>query len=296
MTLDDDHKALAAEYVLGTLDAAERTRAEELAQSDAEFAALVGEWERRLGELHAMVDAIEPPAELFARIKARLPAAEEPAAPSAQARAPDIEVVPEERPVDGELPPPQRVDLRAPSQVAALANRVRRWRAATTGFGALAAALAAVIVGAALRPDALPARFRPKPQLVEVVKTVTVEKPAPAPSRFVAVLQQGGASPAFILTVDVASKTITARRVAADPQAGKSYELWLVSDQFPTPRSLGVVGADEFTTGAKLANYEPDTISGATYAVSLEPEGGSPTGAPTGPVLWTGKLVEATPP
>jgi anti-sigma-K factor RskA len=29
--------------------------------------------------------------------------------------------------------------------------------------------------------------------------------------------------------------------------------------------------------------------------VSLEPEGGSPTGLPTGPVLFTGKLVQATP-
>ena len=33
----------------------------------------------------------------------------------------------------------------------------------------------------------------------------------------------------------------------------------------------------------------------ATYAVSLEPEGGSPTGLPTGPVLFTGKLIQATP-
>jgi len=293
MTLDDDHKALAAEYVLGTLDAAEMARAEELVRSDPEFAVLVGDWERRLGELHAMVDPVEPPADLFARIKARLPAPAL-ATQGTPGQAPEIEVTPDERPVGDELPPPQPVDLRAPSQVIVLAERVRRWRAASTGFGALAAALAAVIVTAAVRPDILPARLRPKPQVVEVVKTVTVEKPAPG--RFVAVLQQGGASPAFILTVDVASKTITARRVAADAQAGKSYELWLVSDKFPAPRSLGVVGADEFTSGAKLASYEPDVISGATYAVSQEPEGGSPTGAPTGPVLWTGKLVEATPP
>ena len=45
-----------------------------------------------------------------------------------------------------------------------------------------------------------------------------------------------------------------------------------------------------------LANYDAVTINRATYAVSLEPEGGSPTGSPTGPVLYTGKLLQATPP
>ena len=33
----------------------------------------------------------------------------------------------------------------------------------------------------------------------------------------------------------------------------------------------------------------------ATFAVSLEPEGGSPTGQPTGPVVFSGKLIKATP-
>jgi anti-sigma-K factor RskA len=51
----------------------------------------------------------------------------------------------------------------------------------------------------------------------------------------------------------------------------------------------------EFTPGHTLAAYDANTISDATYAVSLEPAGGSPTGFPTGPVLFTGKLVEAAP-
>jgi anti-sigma-K factor RskA len=33
----------------------------------------------------------------------------------------------------------------------------------------------------------------------------------------------------------------------------------------------------------------------ASFAVSVEPMGGSPTGAPSGPVMFTGKLVQATP-
>ena len=61
------------------------------------------------------------------------------------------------------------------------------------------------------------------------------------------------------------------------------------------PRSLGLVGQNEFTLASQLTTYEPTTISDAVYAISLEPTGGSPTGQPTGPVLWTSKLIEAVP-
>jgi anti-sigma-K factor RskA len=160
-------------------------------------------------------------------------------------------------------------------------------------MAALAAVLAAVLVTSLTRPSLLPASLRPQPRVVDITRII--EKPVDNPNRLVAVLQKDAASPAFILTVDVASRTMTVRRVAAEEQAGKSYELWLVSKQFAKPRSLGVVGAREFTTGTVLAAYPPDTISDATYAISLEPEGGSPTGEPTGPVLWGGKLIDVVP-
>ena len=41
-----------------------------------------------------------------------------------------------------------------------------------------------------------------------------------------------------------------------------------------------------------LAQYPPDIVNDATYAVSIEPLGGSPTGSPTGPVPFHGKLIE----
>ncbi len=53
-----------------------------------------------------------------------------------------------------------------------------------------------------------------------------------------------------------------------------------------------MIGAEDVIAGTALAGYDADMIGGATYAVSLEPEGGSPTGTPTGPVLYSGKLVE----
>jgi anti-sigma-K factor RskA len=309
MILDDDHIVLAAEYVLGTLDADETVRAEQLLAAEPDFAVAVREWERRIGELSAMVDPVEPPAELLAQIQARLretpqnSAIHLPDAATARIRlasAPQLEMP--RRPLRAVPPPPATGGAAAaPDQsarIAVLSESVRRWRSAGTGFGAIAAALAAVFVTSIIRPDVLPSPLRPKMQTVEVVKTVekVVEKPADKPNRFVAVLQRDSISPAFILTVDLENKSMTVRRVAAETPAGKSYELWLVSAKYPAPKSLGVVGNGEFSKPAELASYEPDTIHDATYAVTLEPEGGSPTGQATGPILWTGKLIEAAPP
>jgi anti-sigma-K factor RskA len=126
---------------------------------------------------------------------------------------------------------------------------------------------------------------------------VEVKAPPPAAAaQYVAVLQKDGSSPAFILTVDLATKNFTVRRVGASPEPGKSYELWLVSDRLQRPRSLGVIGSNDFTIRQALAAYDTDTVNRATYAVTTEPEGGSPTGLPTGPIVFTGKLIETVPP
>jgi anti-sigma-K factor RskA len=246
-TADDDRDVLAAEYVLGTLDPAERDRAEALLCADASFATLVRSWERRLGGLHAGVPPIEPPPELFERIRQQVDAAVTPG---------QVVVLDEWR------------------------RRALRWRNLATAMSAVAAVLVALLVTSLVRPDLVPSGWR------------SATLPA---GQLVAVLQQGAASPAFILTVDVGKRTMTARRIAAQQPVGKSYELWLVSKQFAKPRSLGLVGAQEFTIGNALEAYQLETISDATYAISLEPEGGSPTGEPTGPVLWAARLIETVP-
>lgn len=69
------------------------------------------------------------------------------------------------------------------------------------------------------------------------------------------------------------------------PGAGRAFELWAVPPQ-GAPRSLGLVSGERPTT-VQRALLLKDT---AAFAVSLEPSGGSPTGAPTGPILSVGKL------
>ena len=100
--------------------------------------------------------------------------------------------------------------------------------------------------------------------------------------------------PAFLLSVDVDKRMVTVRPVAAERMADKTYQLWIAAQPGQAPRSLGLIGADEFTQRAALADYEPAVISNATFGISLEPLGGSPTGLPTGPVIHA-RLVQATP-
>src|SRR5271156_3502344 len=88
---DDDRDALAAEYVLGTLAADEREQAEALLAIDPGFAEIVRVWERRLGELNVMVEAVEPPPDVWDRIKTEIDGAEGRIAAEADAAFPAIE-------------------------------------------------------------------------------------------------------------------------------------------------------------------------------------------------------------
>ena len=284
MTDDDDQDALAAEYVLGTLDPDERGQAQALMAVDAVFAASVRAWERRLGELYAMVDPVEPPAQLWDAIDARRTGI----APSAAIRLPEL---PQPKSEPREPTPEHR------AAVIYLTGRIDRWRNLAAGAGALAAALLVFVAVRELVPGASPPSVVVQaPPMPPVAVTPPPPPPQAAPARHVAVLQRDAGAPAFLLTVDIESRTLTVRRVAAERDPKRDYELWLVHAQFAGPRSLGLIGADEFTIRPALESYDPQVINSATYAVSLEPEGGSPTGTPTGPVLFTGRLIEAAPP
>lgn len=73
------------------------------------------------------------------------------------------------------------------------------------------------------------------------------------------------------------------RRISgAAAPGGQVHELWLIAGT-AAPVSLGLITADEATLPAPAG-----LTAGVVLAISLEPAGGSPTGAPTGPVLVTG--------
>ena len=93
------------------------------------------------------------------------------------------------------------------------------------------------------------------------------------PARFVASV--GGDGRSLVLKpVDVPALT-----------AAKALELWAVPAQ-GAPRSLGLVSPERGATVLRAGLLQGT----AAFAVSLEPAGGSPTGAPTGPILSVGKV------
>ena len=97
LLIDEDTGLLAAEFVLGTLDSAERADAQSLLKVDHGFTAMVRIWERRFGELHLMVEPVEPDAKIFERINAKLA------------------TTPQAEPVAGRLPdPPAGADTAKP--------------------------------------------------------------------------------------------------------------------------------------------------------------------------------------
>jgi anti-sigma-K factor RskA len=279
----EDHIALAAEYALGTLDADERAQVETMMSVDKDFTAMVAAWEHRLAALNQMVGSVEPRPFVWDNIRIAVGHAE----PQAPLMLP-------------QGPPPAAAVVAEPvvaadtSNVIQVSGRIRRWRSVATFATALAAALVVMIGVQVFQPDLLPAGMRPKPR-TQVVEVKTPAAPAAASAQYVAVLQKEGGAPAFILTVDGATKNFTVRKLGAAPEPGKSFELWLISDKLPKPRSLGVIGGGDFTARPVLASYDGDLINAATYAVTVEQAGGSPDGNPHSAPVFTGKLIETVP-
>jgi len=323
MAYSDDHIALAAEYALGTLDADERALVETMLIVDPGFLALVQAWEHKLAPLHQMVSSVEPPAELWGRIREAVALSQSahaapvknesegtPAAPvdsitqemtsalnasSAQGTIPAA--LPETSTAAPELDPVAEDITPVVTPADAELSSAKESSPAKGGnvFGLIMSAVAAVLAGVialqVYRPSALPAALRMKPE----VRTVEVRiPPPPAAAQWVAALQSDARDPGFILTVDATTRRYTVRRVGPPPAADKSYELWIVPSKLGEPRSIGVIDG-EFTVGGGLANVDAAAINNSIYAVTVEAKGGSTSGKPTAQPLWAGKLYESVP-
>jgi anti-sigma-K factor RskA len=212
LTPREEDDALAAEYVLGVLDLAERAEAETRLKRDEGFAAMVADWEQKLGGLNDGFDEAPAP-NLLPRIEDRL-----------------------------------------------FPKAAPRHRFGLIGWlsGALVAAVLALASIATLAP--------PRPGLVASLAT--------ADNRLAYRVTQFG-------------DTLQVTRVAGVPAVtGQVHELWIIAPG-ANPVSLGLLEDRPL-----LVRY-PAPPAGFTFAVSVEPEGGSPTGQPTGPVILTATVGDA---
>jgi anti-sigma-K factor RskA len=108
----------------------------------------------------------------------------------------------------------------------------------------------------------------------------------------VAQLAPQGGEPAFVVSVVDDQKKLLIRAAKVDAMPNQSYELWCVPPS-GAPVSLGVIEAKGETERDVAENMRHLLTPGAMLAVSLEPEGGSPTGTPT-TVMFAGTLALPT--
>jgi anti-sigma-K factor RskA len=174
----------------------------------------------------------------------------------------------------------QRIEARiqAASGLAATpipaAERAHWWRqlAFWRGFSAVAGVATLALTVMLANPGPV------QPPIVVVLSAATPAPGTPAdavvPASFVASISGDGRA------------MVTKPLVNVSMEANRALELWSLPPS-GAPRSLGLISADKATV-VKRGKVLEGT---AAFAVSLEPAGGSPTGAPTGPVLYVGKLT-----
>jgi anti-sigma-K factor RskA len=221
----DRARALAGEYVLGTLRGHARQRFERLVRTNRALMDAVREWEERLLPLAEALPPVAPPARVWTAIQAR-------------------------------------IEVRGESR-SSFWSSVGLWR------GLALASLAALVALSTL-----------------------VLKPAPErpEGALVVVLAGSDAQPALIASADRSGRYLSVKAVArVDIPADRALELWMLP-QGANPRSLGLIDATGAVRVALSAPAEEVLRNIPALAVSLEPRGGSPTGVPTGPVLYSGPV------
>lgn len=153
------------------------------------------------------------------------------------------------------------------------AARARWWDSLALWRGLAAGALAVAVVTTSL------SLMRPEPADPTVLATQLVA----------ALRAQEGSGVEFIAFYDPASATVRLAPLSGAAVPQRDYELWLIAGT-AAPVSMGVIPVAR----SAVPVTEPlrgELGAGATLAVSLEPQGGSPTGSPTGPIVALGPAI-----
>ena len=296
---------LAAEYALGTLRGPARRRFERLLSGDARLRDQAEDWELRLNLLGESAPAVAPPARVWEGIAERVGpgaaatrdsllnrlwdslgfwrAAGLLGAAAAAALVAYIAVRPPEvgreqiaalnRRLTGIETKLTSVES-TPGEIGALGERLARIEGATQGLAETQGELVALadrLAGIESRLDA----------------TVPVLS-------HVAVLIDKYARSMMVADLDVADGRLVLPLKIKPPRdfTDKTLEVWLVPPD-GAPRSLGLLPSPEGGTTVALS-LPPDlaeALATSELAVSLEPSGGSTTGVPTGPVLFSGAVL-----
>lgn len=157
------------------------------------------------------------------------------------------------------------------TNVVSIERSLRRWR----GIAATMTAVAAALLLFVALPSPAPIAPPPSPAMTQ-------------PGPMTAAIGDKGAT-SFLIAWSPGDRNLMVMPAAVSPVANHSHQLWLIPAG-GQPISLGVISAAKPLRMAMPANMAAQLTGSATLAVSAEPEGGSPTGQPTGPVIGSGQL------
>lgn len=181
------------------------------------------------------------------------------------------EIAAVEAPADAWAKIDRRISGEPSGKVHQLTRRVRFWQGVSAAATAAAAASLLFLV---VNP-----RQVPQPSTIA---------PAPAPVLVASLASEDGPT-SLAVTFAASQREIVIAPGRVSDTADRDHELWLIPAG-AAPISLGTIEP----TGVQRRRIDPAVASrvasGATIALSLEPTGGSPTNAPTGPVLAVGAL------
>lgn len=245
---------LAAEYVLGTLRGGARRRFQTYADQHTAVRGAVDEWQRRLSPMAELAEPRMPPAEVWEAIERRLGLAH-----TREAARPRTVVETPARPSRS------------------LFDNLAFWRGWAIGVTALAA-VAVVVAVRSLLPSATTQPAAPS----------VAQQPETAVSH-VAVLNNQDSHPVMLVAWDETHSTMTLHPLGkVDVPAGRAMELWGIPAN-GHPVALGMLPD---SASGKVPAGQQKPASYAALAVSIEAPGGSPNpNAPTGPVVFSGKLL-----
>jgi anti-sigma-K factor RskA len=107
--------------------------------------------------------------------------------------------------------------------------------------------------------------------------------------QYAAVLQAPDKSAGWLVEADALKQVRLTPLVRTAVQSNQALELWTQPEGAAAPMSLGLVPTDRVTVVS--AERLPGIGEGQLFAISLEPRQGSPTGQPTGPILFAGRTA-----
>lgn len=160
---------------------------------------------------------------------------------------------------------------------ATLWNNLRFWRGAGIGGAFAALAFAMIMIGA----------LATSRQLRHELVALAQRKPI-----YVAVLVNDTTREAGAIVNTFSNGRVELIPLRAiDVPAGRTLQVWTLWDRAIGPKSIGLASQSR-TLQLDLQSL-PDTVADQLFEITLEPEGGSPIGRPTGPILFKGNAARA---